>query len=167
MPEALPKFSPRRYLKPTLLLYPSHFCSWRGQLLATENPIKRPGWWKGNFALFWMLATWGTGKANSLTPYPDNQWVRAFIGERGGYMQKQHSQVTVIWATGHAVIWPASSWLLLSTWLLLFLELLQLRSRLQSGHPAVNFFNLMRVSVSIRQLTGHGSEYYLQPSRRT
>ena len=26
-------------------------------LLATQMPIKRPGWRKGKFALFWMLAT--------------------------------------------------------------------------------------------------------------
>ena len=32
-----------------------------------------------------------------------------------------------------------------------------------SGHYVVNFFHLVGVSVSIRQLTGDGSEYYLQP----
>ena len=38
-------------------------------------------------------------------------------------------------------------------------------SRLQSGHHAVNFFHLVGVLVSIRQLTGHGSEHYLYPSK--
>ena len=27
------------------------------RLLAAQKPLKRPGWWKGKFALFWMLAT--------------------------------------------------------------------------------------------------------------
>ena len=27
------------------------------RLLAAQKPIKRQGWWKGNFALFWMPAT--------------------------------------------------------------------------------------------------------------
>ena len=36
-----------------------------------------------------------------------------------------------------------------------------LMSWLQSGHHVVNFFHLMGVSVSVRQLTGYGSEYYL------
>ena len=27
------------------------------RLLATQKPIKRQGWWKGKFALFWMPAT--------------------------------------------------------------------------------------------------------------
>ena len=26
-------------------------------LLAAQKPIKRPGWWKEKFALFWMSAT--------------------------------------------------------------------------------------------------------------
>ena len=34
---------------------------WRVQLLATQKSINRPGWWKGNFALFQMLATWVEG----------------------------------------------------------------------------------------------------------
>ena len=32
-----------------------------GRLFATRKPINRPGWWKGNFALFQMLATWVEG----------------------------------------------------------------------------------------------------------
>ena len=34
-------------------------------------------------------------------------------------------------------------------------------SWLQSGHHVVNFFHLLGVSVSTKQLKGHGSEYYL------
>ena len=37
---------------------------------------------------------------------------------------------------------------------------------LQSTHRVVNFFSLVGVSVSIRQLTGYGSEYDLQPMKR-
>ena len=37
----------------------------------------------------------------------------------------------------------------------------QFTSWLQSGHHVINFFHLVEVSVSIRQLTGYGSEYYL------
>ena len=28
------------------------------RLLTTQKPLKRPCWWKGKFALFWILATW-------------------------------------------------------------------------------------------------------------
>ena len=47
-----------------------------------------------------------------------------------------------------------------------FLESWQLMSWLQSGHHVVNFFLLVRVLVSVRQLRGHSSEYYLQLLRR-
>ena len=39
-------------------------------------------------------------------------------------------------------------------------------SCLQSGHHAVNFFHLAGVSVSTRQFTGYGSEFYLQSLRK-
>ena len=32
-----------------------------GVLLTAQKPIKRPGWWKGKFALIWRLAT-GVGR---------------------------------------------------------------------------------------------------------
>ena len=32
-------------------------------LLAAQKPIKRQSWWKGKFALFWMLATGGRADA--------------------------------------------------------------------------------------------------------
>ena len=41
------------------------------------------------------------------------------------------------------------------------LKRLSSMSWLQAGHHVVNLFYLVRVSVSIRQLTGYGSEYYL------
>ena len=58
------------------------------QLPATPNPIKRQGWWKGKFALFWMQAT--RGRVDSC-PKSDThyKWVRAFIGEGGSSKQSQ------------------------------------------------------------------------------
>ena len=66
-------------------------CVGRVQLLATQKPVNRPGWWKGKFALFQMLAT-GDGeggkhlsKGQSHNPPPhDNQGVRLFIDRVGG-----------------------------------------------------------------------------------
>ena len=47
-----------------------------------RGSINRPGWWKGNLALFQMLGVVGRvvdicPKADC--PPPDKQWVRAFI----------------------------------------------------------------------------------------
>ena len=47
-----------------------------------------------------------------------------------------------------------------------FSELWYLMSWLCSGHHVVNFFHLVGVSVSTRELTEFDSEYYLQPLRR-
>ena len=47
-----------------------------------------------------------------------------------------------------------------------FLALWQFMSQPQSSHHVADFFHLVGVSVSLRQLTGYGSEYYLQPLRR-
>ena len=57
------------------------------RLLAAQKPVKRQGWWKGKFALFWMPATGGGRGWTSVqrpTPSPpnDNQGARAFI-DRG------------------------------------------------------------------------------------
>ena len=41
-----------------------------------------------------------------------------------------------------------------------------LMSWLQSGHHVTSFFHLAGVSVSAKQLTRYGSEYYLYPLRR-
>ena len=78
-------------------------------LLAGQKPLKRPGWWKGKFTLFWILATQrGSGgwadicpKANSTHththPATDNQWAGAFIGQgRGLHAEKVQLTLTVI-----------------------------------------------------------------------
>ena len=73
---------------------------------ASQKPINRPGWWKGKLALVQMPATEGGGGRIAVqrppppptTPNCSNkQGVRAFIDRvRGrGYVQKQHSQLTV------------------------------------------------------------------------
>ena len=49
-------------------------------LLATLKPIKRQGWWKGKFALFWRPATWGEGGRLSKGQLPRADGARAFIG---------------------------------------------------------------------------------------
>ena len=65
-------------------------------LLTVQKPISRPGWWKGKFALFQMLATVVVDvcpKADS--PTLATSGARAFIDGSGGgdYMHKQHSQL--------------------------------------------------------------------------
>jgi len=55
---------------------------WGVWLLAAQKPANRPGWQKGKFGLFQMLATGGDGdevslEADSLPT--DRQGVRAFI----------------------------------------------------------------------------------------
>ena len=47
-----------------------------------------------------------------------------------------------------------------------FLELWQLTSWLWSGHRVVTFLHLVGASVSMKQHTACGSEFYLQPLRR-
>ena len=70
-------------------------------LLLVQKPIKRPGWWKGKFALFWMPAITGEGGCLSKgrphrTP-TDNQGARAFIdGGRGLHAETARSELTVI-----------------------------------------------------------------------
>ena len=73
-------------------------------LLATQKLMKRQGWWKGKFALFWMLAT-GVGagsvnscpKANPFQLLGDNQWARAFIDKgRRLHAETAQSALTVI-----------------------------------------------------------------------
>ena len=61
-------------------------------------PIHRPGWWKGKFALFWMLATRGNGvSVQRSIASTDNQWARAFMDRRRGL----HAEIAVI----HLEIW--------------------------------------------------------------
>ena len=57
------------------------------QLLAALKPIKRQGWWKGKFALFWRLAAGGRGVDSC--PKADSPPLTAggpelFIGGRRG-----------------------------------------------------------------------------------
>ena len=56
------------------------------QLLATQKPINRPGWWKGTFALFQILATGGWGWQTSVqrpTP-PQKAGGESFYRQSGG-----------------------------------------------------------------------------------
>ena len=68
-------------------------------LSAAQKPISRPGWWKGKFALFQMLATEGRGwwtSVQRLTYLVPQQAVDESIYRQsggGGYMQKQHSHL--------------------------------------------------------------------------
>ena len=69
------------------------------QLLTAQKPVKRPGWWKGMFALFQVPATGGEGSRHlpkgRLPHTLDQEGVRPFIErvEGGSYMQKQHSHL--------------------------------------------------------------------------
>ena len=77
-------------------------------LLTPQKPIKRQGWWKGKFALFWMQATlWGTG-GDAFSKADFHPLLKSFYRwrEGGGYVQKQHSQ---LWQS--SVVCLASSWL--------------------------------------------------------
>ena len=63
----------------------------RIRLLAAQKLLKRPGWWKGKFALFWMLAA-RDGRADAC---PEVVCTTLTISgkellevEGGGYMQK-------------------------------------------------------------------------------
>ena len=76
-------------------------------LLATQKPISRPGWRKGKFALFQMLATGGEGgsrrggwqpSVQRPTPPSDKQAVRAFTDKVGGgglHAERAPSSLTV------------------------------------------------------------------------
>ena len=70
------------------------------RLLAAQKPIKKQGWWKGKFALFWIPAT-GGGEGRRLSegwlPPTDSQWARAFIDRgRGLHAITAQSALTVI-----------------------------------------------------------------------
>ena len=66
------------------------------QLLATQKPTNRPGWWKGTFALFQMLATGGWGWQTSVQrPTPPQQAVRAFIDRVGGRVHAETAQLSL------------------------------------------------------------------------
>ena len=70
-------------------------------LLTTQKPIKRPGWWKGKFALFQMLATGGGGHADVCSKthslHTSNQWGEGFYRQKEEALcRKQNSFLTVI-----------------------------------------------------------------------
>ena len=75
------------------------------QVLATQKPVSRPGWWKGKFALFQMPATGvGEGWQTSVqkvgdSPHPlmATSGARAFIDRsRGLHTETAQSALTVI-----------------------------------------------------------------------
>ena len=73
-----------------------HFVTGSGvRLLAAQKPIKRPGWWRGKFALFWMLAT-GAGRMGNSCPKADsptdNRWASAFIDRGKGGLCAEPAQ---------------------------------------------------------------------------
>ena len=88
------------------------------------------------------------------------------VMERPGLLQSMGSQrVGHDWVTELNWIFSSRVSLVPFLWSQ-FSDLWHFRSRLQPGHHVVNFFHLVGVSVSLRQLTGDGSEYYLWPLRR-
>ena len=73
-----------------------------GWLLAPQKPVKRPGWWKGKFALFWIpaMGSWGRllskGWLSPCHPH-DTQWARTFIDRgRGLHAKTTQSALTDI-----------------------------------------------------------------------
>ena len=52
-------------------------------LIVSQKLVNRPDWWKGKFALFWMLARRGipVQRLSTLTP---SQWARTFIDREEG-----------------------------------------------------------------------------------
>ena len=130
-------------------------------------------------------ATW-EGRADSCPktdsppppPPTDNQRARAFTDRgRGLHAETAESALTVIFK------WSGSG---LNSFILIVFSTVNLQFQgqfvpislrpilrivaayvmLQPGHHVVNFFHLVGISASIRQLTGYGSEYDLQPLRR-
>ena len=102
-----------------------------------------------------------------------NQWARAFT-DRGPYMQKQHSQLLIVFL--QLVI----SGLISVTLIVVSTVNLQLQGSLSPflgasswncgnvchGYSSQPSCKLLRLVVSIRHLTRYSSEYYLQPLRR-
>ena len=142
------------------------------QLLTAQKPIKRPGWWKGTFGLFWMQVCVLGGRwipVQRLTPPPLTMGGQELL-QRGLHVETVQSALTVILKlvigglTSVILIVLGTINLQFQGWFVpisrdQFSELWQLMSRLQSRHYIV--FYLVGVSIPIRQLTGYGSEYYL------
>ena len=71
------------------------------QMIPAQKPIKRQGWGKGKFALFWTLATRGGWTPVQRLTSPlcpiDNLWARASVGEgRGLHAGRAQSALTII-----------------------------------------------------------------------
>ena len=69
-------------------------------LLTAQKPTKKPGWWKGKFALFWIQQPGGREDTcpKAKSPYwQHNQWARAFV-DRGRDLRAEIAQsaLTVI-----------------------------------------------------------------------
>ena len=79
-------------------------------LLTAQNPMKRLDWWKGKFALFWMLAAKSKGRfplyLRQSADKSFNRW-----REGGCDMQKHHSQ---LWQSLRLVIHGLTSLIALS-----------------------------------------------------
>ena len=70
-------------------------------LLTTQNPLKKPDWWKGKFALFWMLAgNQGRGWMPVQRPIPlpklDNLGARAFIDRERGVQEETAPSAPIV-----------------------------------------------------------------------
>ena len=139
-----------------------------GPLLASLKPIKRPGWWKGKFALFWMLATLGEGRVEACpkasSPISQSvgkkfyRWREGATCRNSTVSSDSHLEVGHPWSDQHHLGCLGS---VCFHFLRPVVQIVELMSWLQSGHPVINSFHLVGVLVSIRQLTGYGSECYL------
>ena len=146
-------------------------------LPTTQKPIKRPGWWKGKFALFQMLATGGGGHADVCSKthslHTSNQWGKGFYRQKEeASCRKQNSFLTVIFKL---IIGGLTSVILvvLGTVNLQFQGLfvpISLRPVLKIVAACImGMVVIMQLTsppgvlVPIRQLRGCGSEDYLQP----
>ena len=141
---------------------------------AAQKPINRPGWWKGKLALFQMPATEGGGERGldicpraSATPHhpqlPRQAGSESFHRQSEG--EKQYSQLTVIF---ELVIAGLTS--------LILVALSTVNLRFQGPFVPISLWSLLRIMVayvlvvimqltssprvlvSIRRLTGYGSE---------
>ena len=142
-------------------------------LLASQKPIKRPGWWEWKFALFWMPATQQARVRQTPVQMLTCPLGKSFYRQREGATGRNstvssdnHLEIGHWWSDQQHI--DCFKWLIFSSRVSLFpflwgqfLNLWQLMSWLQSSHHAANFFHLVGVSVSVRQLTRCGSEYYL------
>ena len=144
------------------------------QVLATQKPINRPGGKESLLYFGCWQRGWGrTDVCPKVVPPPlTTRGARAFIDwGRGLHAETAQSALTIIFklVTGgltsfilivlNTVNLQFQGQLFTFLWGQ-FLKLWQLMSQLQSGHRVVSVFHLVGVSVSIRQLTAYGSEYY-------